>query len=63
MVLDVQGIGNVLCNPEIAIEEIVDIDDELLFCFGNLATNATQTFLGGHECKAYCEAVNLPDKE
>ena len=51
MVLDVQGIGNVLCNPEIAIKEIIDIDDELLFCFGNLATNATQAFLGGHDVK------------
>ena len=45
MALDVQGIGNVMCNPEIAIEEIVDIDDELLFCFGNLATMLLKHFL------------------
>ena len=32
MVLDIQGIGNVLCDPEIATEDIVDIDDEFLFC-------------------------------
>ena len=61
MVLDIQGIGNILCDPEIATEDIVDIDDELLFCLSNLATNAIQAFLGAHECNAYCEAVNIPD--
>ena len=34
-----EGTGNVLCNPEIATEEVLDVDDEFLFCFGNLATN------------------------
>ena len=62
-VLDIQGIGNILCDPEIATEDIVDIDDEFIFCFGNLATNAIQAFAGVHECNAYCEAVNIPDKE
>ena len=62
MVLDIQGIGNILCDPEIATEDIVDIDDEFLFCLGNLAINAIQAFLGAHECNAYCEAVNIPDK-
>ena len=63
MVLDIQGIGNILCDPEIATEDIVDIDDEFLFCLGNLATNAIQAFLGVHECNAYCGAVNILDKE
>ena len=63
MVLDIQGIGNILCDPEIATEDIVDIDDEFLLCLGNLATNATQAFLGTHECNAYCEPINIPDKE
>ena len=31
MVLDIQGIGNVLCDPEIATEDIIDIDDEFAF--------------------------------
>ena len=62
IVLDIQGIGNVLCDPEIATEDIVDIDDEFLLCLGNLANNVIQEFLGAHECNAYCEAVNLPDK-
>ena len=63
MVLDIQGIGTVLYDREIATENIVDVDDEFLFCLGNLATNAIQAFFGTHECNAYCEAVNLPDKE
>ena len=35
MVLDIQGIGNILCDPEIVTEDIVNIDDEFLFCLGN----------------------------
>ena len=61
MVLDIRGIGNSLCDPEIATEDIVDIDDDF-FCLGNLAINAIQAFRGAHECNAYCEAVNIPDK-
>ena len=63
MVLDIQGIGNILCGHEIATEDVVDTDNEFLFCLGNLATNAIQAFLGAHECNAYCETVNFPDKE
>ena len=63
MVLDIHGIGNVLYDPEIATEDTVDIDDEFLFCLSNLAANVIQACLGVHECDAYCEAVNLPDKE
>ena len=59
MVLDIQDIGNILCDHEIAIEDIVDIDDQVLFCLGNFATNAIQAFLVAHECNAYFEAVNL----
>ena len=63
MVLNIQGIGNILCEPEIGTEDMVDIDDDFLFCLGDLATNVIQAFLGAHECNAYCQAVNLPDKE
>ena len=35
MVLDIQGIGNILCDPEIVTEDIVNINDEFLFCLGN----------------------------
>ena len=63
MLVDIQSIGNILCDPEIATEDIADIDDEFLFCLNNLTTNDIQAFLSAHECNAYCEAVNIPDKE
>ena len=63
MVLDIQGIENVLCDLEVATEDIIDIENEFLFCLGNLSTNAIQVFLGDHECNAYCEAVNVPEKK
>ena len=50
-------------DPEVATEDIIDIDDELLCCLGNSAANAIQAFLGVHVSNAYCEAVNLPEKE
>ena len=62
MVLDIQGIRNILCDPEIAAKDTVHIDDEFLFCLGNLASNAIQAFLGAHESNAYGEVVNIPDK-
>ena len=49
--------------PWIAKEDIVDIDDEFLFCLGNLATSANQWFFGAHNFNAYCEAERLPDKK
>ena len=48
MVFDFQGIGNILNDPEIATEYIVDIDNEFLFCLSNLTTNFIQSFLGVH---------------
>ena len=53
MALDIQGICNILCDPEIAAEGIIDINDEFIFCFGDLAINAIQAFLGSHERNAY----------
>ena len=46
MVLDIQSISNTLCDPEIATEDIIDVDDEFLFCLGNLAT--IQEFAGAY---------------
>ena len=54
MVLDIQGIGNILCDLEIATEDIVDIDNEFLFRSDNLAINVIQTFLGAQKCNSYC---------
>ena len=64
MVLDIQGVGNMLCDPEITTEDITDTDEEFYFCIGNnLTTLGIQTFLSAHVCNAYCEAVNIAIKE
>ena len=62
MELDIQGICSALCDPKIATEDIVDIEDEFLFCLVNLATNTIQAFYDVNECNSCCEAVNLQIK-
>ena len=54
MVLDIQGIGNLLYDPEIATEDIVDIDYKFLFCLGNSTT--IQAFFSAHECNVSSSA-------
>ena len=49
MVLDIQGSGYRLYDPEIASTELV-VENELLFCVGNLSNTAIQTFLGNYNC-------------
>ena len=49
MVLDIQGSGYRLYDPEIASTELV-VENELLFCVGNLSNTAIQTFLRNHKC-------------
>ena len=44
MVLDIQGIDNVLCCPKITTEHLIDIDEKSLFSLGSLAVDATQAF-------------------
>ena len=40
MLLDVQGSGSSLYYPEIASSELVDSENHLLYCAGNLSTEA-----------------------
>ena len=51
-VIDIQQIGNVTCDPEIVTENTIDVENEFLFCFGNLVNNTIQVFLGAHECSS-----------
>ena len=44
MLLDVQGCGSNLDDPEIASSELVDSDNHLLYCAGNLSTEAIECF-------------------
>lgn len=54
MVLDVQGAGLTLYDPEIASAELTDGDGSLRFCNGNLAEGAIKNFFAKHKCNFYC---------
>ena len=60
MVLDIQGSGNHLYDPEIVTAELFDSNDEQLnFCAGNLSTEAISNFLKEHNCNKYCIILGL----
>ena len=60
MVLDVQGVGFDLCDPEIATTDILDPEgDYILFCCGNLGCKAIRKFKKEHICNKYCEMQSL----
>ncbi|KXJ10632.1 Transient receptor potential cation channel subfamily M member 6 [Exaiptasia diaphana] len=64
MVLDVQGVGFDLCDPEIATTDILDPKgDYILFCCGNLGKTAITEFKKEHICNKYCEMLSLDEME
>ena len=59
MVVDMQGSGHSLFDPEIASKEIVD-GEEVLFSTGNLSLTAINNFIEHHtECNLYCTLLGL----
>ena len=59
MLLDIQGVGYDLCDPEIATARLKDDNELNLFCAGNLSTIAIQEFLDLHTCNQYCKLLKL----
>ena len=60
MVLDIQGVNYTLCDPEIASTNLQDTTDQsILFCSGNLSSQAIENFLTFHACNKYCELLKL----
>eukprot|EP00112_Aurelia_sp_Birch-Aquarium-sp1_P010918 Seg2308.6 transcript_id=Seg2308.6/GoldUCD/mRNA.D3Y31 product="Transient receptor potential cation channel subfamily M member 6" protein_id=Seg2308.6/GoldUCD/D3Y31 len=59
MVVDIQGCGYTLMDPEIATIKRQE-DDQYLFCAGNLGSYAIQTFADSHECNTFCKDLQLP---
>lgn len=64
MLLDLQGSGYMLYDPEIATSQLVKPDevvgvDEIYFCAGNLSKVAIENFIVQHQCNNYCKMVNL----
>ena len=58
LLVDIQGFGYTLCDPEIATPSIMD-DSEFQFCSGNLGETAIDNFKEGHICNKYCRLVGL----
>lgn len=61
MVVDIQGVGFQLCDPEIASKTLKDETNSILFCTGNLSTYAIEGFKKNHVCNEYCDMLKLPD--
>ena len=60
MVLDIQGSGNHLYDPEIATTELFDSNAEQLNFFAdNLSTEAISNFLKEHNYNKYCIILGL----
>ena len=59
IVLDVQGVGFTLTDPEIASAELRDSKNKILFCSGSHSTLAIQGFLSVHACNNYCSLLGL----
>ena len=55
LVVDLQGSGHMLCDPEIATAQMFDSDEEFLFCAGNLDVVAIiATFVKVHVSNKFC---------
>ena len=60
MLVDIQGYGVKLYDPEIASSELVE-DGELLFCAGNLSKTAIDNFIVHHVCNKFCKLLQLSE--
>ena len=60
IVVDLQGSGYTLYDPEIALYEAV-IDGNILFSAGNLNIVAITNFIKNHECNIYCRLIGLSE--
>ena len=59
MVLDIQGSGYTLYDPEVASANVLCEDGTYQFCNGNLGDIAIQNFFANHQCNFYCTLLNL----
>jgi len=54
MVLDIQGSGFTLYDPEIATEDLCDDSVEIYFCAGNTSSIDIKELFQEHICNKYC---------
>lgn len=61
MLVDIQGSGYDLLDPEIASTDLLDEGDkQYLYCTGNLSKVAISTFVKEHTCRLFCNLLGLP---
>ena len=61
MLVDIQGTGYDLFDPEIASTDLLDeTDKQYLYCTGNLSQVAISTFVKDHTCSVFCNLLRLP---
>ena len=61
MLVDIQGTGYDLFDPEIASTDLLDENDkQYLYCTGNLSQLAISTFVKDHTCSVFCNLLGLP---
>ena len=58
MVVDIQGAGYNMFDPEIASAILVD-KQEVMFTAGNLSHLAIDNFVDQHTCKMFCKCLGL----
>lgn len=59
MLVDVQGNGYKLFDPEIASVELFDKSQKFMYCTGNLSELAIQNFVSKHKCNEFCILIGL----
>ena len=60
MLLDIQGFGYNLIDPEIATVNVDNtVNGEREFLAGNMSLDGIETFLSQHSCSKFCELVSL----
>ena len=59
MLVDLQGSGCKLFDPEIESKELLDEENKFLYCTGNLSELAISNFIAAHTCNTFCRLVGL----
>ena len=59
IVLDIQGAGYTLYDPEIASLDLLSDDGTYQFCTGNLSEIAMKNFFEKHQCNKFCKLLGL----
>lgn len=59
LLVDIQGCGHRLFDPEIALSTLFGEENEILFTAGNLSTEAITNFTKSHKCNTFCRLLGL----